>query len=345
MNSPLNLVQTWSRILPGCYADMDKIYELHDSENGWSSVCDIPISAALTEIVEKGKLPIHEAGRLAAELTACYSWRKNKIIYAFDSTLADELIAQADMDETAQLPIELILHPPYKCIFIQTSQIEPFVGFWAWIECDTNTKIYEFRAQFLLNDYQHTFPGFLELPAPTLGECIKATEATTKENYVKMGQPLGKLPDILPPLHPYELVLSALQLYLYLCSDKPDIEPNPEQQKIYRPRSPVSPIRDKIREIDTQDVGFRIGAVLRWKPKQEKSSDVESHSDHSERHPMRPHTRRGHWHHYWVGPKSNPKEQRLILKWTHPMLVGRSNIDEDNFEGTIYPVRKPSEEG
>ena len=213
MNSPLNLVQTWSRILPGCYADMDKIYELHDSENGWPSVCDIPISAALTEIVEKGKLPIHEAGRLAAELTACYSWRKNKIIYAFDSTLADELIAQADMDETAQLPIELILHPPYKCIFIQTSQIEPFVGFWAWIEWDTNTKIYEFRAQFLLNDYQHTFPGFLELPAPTLGECIKATEATTKENYVKMGQPHGKLPDILPPLHPYELVLSALQLY------------------------------------------------------------------------------------------------------------------------------------
>lgn len=344
MNSPLNLVQMWNRMLPGCYDDMDKLYELHDSENGWPAICDIPISAAMSVIVQKGKLPVHDAGKLAAELTACYSWRKNKIIYAFDKTLADELISQTDLDEAAQLPIDLILHPPHKCIFIQTDQLEPFVGFWAWIEWDMNKNIYEFRAQFLLNDYEHTFPGVIDLVSPTLGECVKATERTSKENYVKSGQPYGKIPDIMPPLQPYEYTLGALQLYLYLCSDKPDIAPNPEQQKIYRPRSAVSPIRDKVREIDTQDVGFRIGAVLRWKPKQAKESDGEQHTDYGERHAVRPHTRRGHWHHYWVGSKTTPDKRRLILKWTHPMLVGRLNMDEDNFEGTIYPVRKPPED-
>lgn len=344
MNSPLNLVQMWNRILPGCYNYMDELYALHDSENGWPAVCDIPIAAAMSVITQKGKLSVHDAGKLAAELTACYSWRKNKIIYAFDKTLADELISQTDLDEAAQLPIDLILHPPHKCIFIQTGQLEPFVGFWAWIEWDTNKNIYEFRAQFLLDDYEHTFPGVIELVSPTLGECIKATEQTSKDNIRKSSGLFSKILDLLPPLHPYKYILGALQLFLYLCSDKPDIAPNPEQQKIHRPRSKTSPIRDKVREIDTQDVGFRIGAVLRWNPKPENSSNTESHTEYSERHPVRPHTRRGHWHHYWVGSKSNPDERRLILKWTHPMLVGR--IDgEDNFEGTIYPVRKPSKEG
>ena len=33
-----------------------------------------------------------------------------------------------------------------------------------------------------------------------------------------------------------------------------------------------------------------------------------------------PHSRRGHWHHYWVGKKDSG-ERRLILKWIAPTFV------------------------
>ena len=48
--------------------------------------------------------------------------------------------------------------------------------------------------------------------------------------------------------------------------------------------------------------------------------------------PHRPHTRRGHWHHYWTGTKDNRK---LILKWTAPIFVGGSS---DNIITTINKI-------
>ena len=43
-------------------------------------------------------------------------------------------------------------------------------------------------------------------------------------------------------------------------------------------------------------------------------------------------SRRGHWHHYWVGPRDGDRE--LILKWVAPMFINSG----DNIV-TIYPVK------
>ena len=49
--------------------------------------------------------------------------------------------------------------------------------------------------------------------------------------------------------------------------------------------------------------------------------------------PKRPHTRRGHWHHYWVGSDKD-NSRKLILKWTAPMFIGGGSDD------TIATVNK-----
>lgn len=36
------------------------------------------------------------------------------------------------------------------------------------------------------------------------------------------------------------------------------------------------------------------------------------------------HTRIGHWHHYWVGPKSDPENRRLEPRWVSPTIVNRT---------------------
>lgn len=33
-----------------------------------------------------------------------------------------------------------------------------------------------------------------------------------------------------------------------------------------------------------------------------------------------PHSRKGHWHHFWTG-KRGTEERKLILKWVAPMFI------------------------
>lgn len=36
--------------------------------------------------------------------------------------------------------------------------------------------------------------------------------------------------------------------------------------------------------------------------------------------PKRPHSRKGHWHHFWIG-KRDTEERKLVLKWVAPMFI------------------------
>lgn len=327
LETPLVLVRKWARMLPRCYELLDNIAHNPDYHE-WPDCCDVPIAAANAVLTEAGNLTQQQAAQLGAELTACYTWRKNKIIYDFDETLARELCDQAKSYKNEDnLPVEILLHPPYPCVFIRCPGIldEYISGFFAWIEWDTNRNIPEFRASLMTWDYKHTFPLMLELPAPTLAECIASTTSETARH---AGRPLP-----IPSPSEIQFLLSALNMYLYICSADADIQKNPEQSKIHRPRTPGAPIRDKFREIDVRDVGIVIGAALR--KSRATPSNAAERKPSGERKPTRPHTRRGHWHHYWTGPKAKPGERKLVLKWTHPVLVGGANGDVI----TVRPVK------
>jgi hypothetical protein len=266
----------------------------------------------------------------AAELTACYIWRKQKIIYAFDETLANELSEQAKgYAYEDDLPIDVLLHPPYPCVYIHCPGVfDKYInGFFAWIEWDVNRKILEFRVSYLPTTMDRTFPLVLELPEPTLGQCVAATvEEIARQT---------KVPQKIPAVSEINMLLTSLNMYLYLCSDGADIQPNPTQAKITR-RSAV--IRDKFREIEAQDVGIRIGATLRKTSASQTDQNRETGVRAGSHSSKRPHTRRGHWHHYWTGPKDKPSERKLILKWTHPILVG-GTLGNDSDTITVFPIK------
>ncbi len=44
----------------------------------------------------------------------------------------------------------------------------------------------------------------------------------------------------------------------------------------------------------------------------------------------------GHWHHFWTGSKSKPESRKVVLRWLHPMLVGRSDEPDTT---TVHPVQ------
>jgi hypothetical protein len=52
---------------------------------------------------------------------------------------------------------------------------------------------------------------------------------------------------------------------------------------------------------------------------------------------VRPHIRRAHWHHYWIGPRAAPAEEReLVVRWLPPILV---NVEEESEDGLSVVVR------
>lgn len=264
-------------------------------------------------------------GAGAAELTACALWRKHKIIYQFDQDLALELAAQADsFDESSDLPVDAILHPPYPCIYIKCPGIvsEDSDGFFAFIEFDINRSVHEIRFSEMALDMMHTRPIVIDLSSQILGQCIAATvEEAARHSQSPMAILSAK--QILPALR-------ALNIYLYVCSSGADIEPNPSHAQVLRKSSTV---RDKYREIDVQDVGVRIGQALR-RYRVGNTNTGES-KNVGERRSPRPHTRRGHWHHYWTGSKS---ERTLVLKWVHPVAVAIQATDED-VNPTVIPIK------
>ena len=331
--TPLKLIRYWSKMMPGCYEELHNCEKAKsDGQIEWPDYCELPINAAYTYFICEGYNDM-EAAAGAAELTACYLWRKNKVIYAFDPELVATLKEQAEeTEDTDILPADLLLHPPYPIIYIKANGLlENVDGFFYWADYDTEHGTTELRIQWLINSFSASFPQVMHLiPGATVRECVWDTIQRTKEN---LKEP--SVTEMVPVNQIAGAMLSALQLVLYLCASNADLREDPPG--IYIPDSErhkkVVKIEDKAREVKSFSVGVRIGAAIR-KAKARSSANEPAESGTGSA--KRPHSRRGHWHHYWTGPKDGKRE--LILKWTAPTFIHAEDID-DNIV-TLHPVKE-----
>lgn len=126
-------------------------------------------------------------------------------------------------------------------------------------------------------------------------------------------------------------ILIALQFILYLASENADIQDVP-QAEAPRTRKKHSRVPDKASEVKEKAVGVRIGNAIR-KSRQPSHSSSQGGTGAK----VRPHSRRGHWHRYWVGPRDGVN-RKLILKWTAPTFIHMDEFYNDTV--VIYPVKQ-----
>lgn len=107
---------------------------------------------------------------------------------------------------------------------------------------------------------------------------------------------------------------------LYLISE------NCEQEVVYRP-SGNGKRRNKTSQSTIHAVGTRVGRAIG----QAKVHYRGERHDGTGRSP-RTHVRCGHFHSFWVGPRSVPEERRLIVRWLDPLVV---NADKGNAIDTV----------
>lgn len=334
-DTPLRLVRMWPKMLPGCYEALDRCRAAKlDGSMAWPDYCLLPINAAYTYLVHVGGVSDADAAMISSELTACWMWRQNKVLYAYDPDLVEVLRSQAeDLKDSDTIPAELLLHLPYPCVYIKApGLVEHTDGFWAWVDYDINRDGAELRIQWMLADMQHTIAQVLHVqPGWTIHDCLADTARHTAE---VSGMDIGG--EYAVSADDARILLAAIQIILYLVSDNSEIADAPAPVKVQRARNrnkPAAIIQDKSGEIACKDVGIRIGAAIR----KSKIRYADSKDPAGTGGTKRPHARRGHWHHYWVGPVGSD-DRRLILKWTAPTFVHADDFSGDNV--VAYPVKK-----
>jgi len=280
----------------------------------------VPSDAAERYLVSRCCAELTTAPLMAAPIAAAYMWRLDKRMYVFDDTLAQLLVGQAeDLFKTDLLPAEILTALPVSAFYIKAPDLIAIGldGFFVWCEeVDSENRTLQFV--FLHDDMVTVTGGCLKLtgsvkkslPDPDAWlypHIIGAAHQDAAALHIVLGHmdPSGPAKHLI-----HNLLLRAVQLVIYLCCVNADLQPQeypwPEKQDA----QPVLP------EVAAVAVGKRIGAELRRAGESKNTGRS-----------RKAHTRRGHWHSYWIGPKNG--ERKLITKWIPPVFVGSKIADVD----------------
>lgn len=290
------------------YPDAWEIIETTRSERGressiwadptptWPDWCYIPMGYCLS-IAGRTEKGLLGLVRDAALMSALAPWRISKEIFVFDNELANDLYDQP-LDELPMVVFEAL---PFPAIYIEAPDLG-VDGFFVSREFDPARKDTEIRLTFCNRDGQ-IWPEFVTYDlASTLDEAVEKMD-------------LSGIAD---------LVKKAMQLVLYLCTSNPEATPRQTPTK-----HPVGAPKDSYKEIRTWDVGARYGTAIR-KYKHTGKTHAGSHSS------KRPHYRRGHFHHFWKGPRNGKRKLELI--WVDPVLVNADKTDGE-MPAVIHEVK------
>lgn len=329
-DTPLKMVRGWEKTIPGIY---DCLTYLHgakaDGEIWWPDHCLLPINSAHTYLVNAIGLTKEKAAEVAAEITACWIWRQNKIIYSFDPDLVSVLADQAkDIQDEEVLPFDLLLHLPYPCIYVKAPSLVEYIdGFFAWIDYDVNRHGNELRIQMVSSDYAWSIPLVIHMiPGATINEWVADTLKTTLEVSGRAEVvDFDKNPHLAGEI---SVLLSCIEMLLYITAANADIINVPSS--VRSPSPAGGKILDKASEVQQMAVGIRVGSALRQSRYHYPSDNTAAGTGRT----VRSHARRGHWHHYWTGPLDG--ERKLILKWTAPTII---HPDEGSDDVVVHPVK------
>jgi hypothetical protein len=287
------------------------------------------------------------------DLYALASWRVTQGVYKFDDDL---LRALADTPLDISLPASLLTRLPEWAVYVETPGFthhgKPIVGMIATlfdapsglslmltlipktiVSIDADVD----RIQLHLTDMPLRERLIRDIGA---GGMREADFRETLDAVSKMNLPATKVGEIRETLSDAvhdtrEAVLDSvlaelvpfISLVLYLSSEEPDLERRPTLptgKLTKRGLRFFAPNRPQV-----WPVGMRVGAALR------AARNAHDAATKSERHGVRPHWRKAHWHSFWTGSR-NVETRALKVRWLMPVAV---NVKTDDvLPAVVHPV-------
>lgn len=260
---------------------------------------------------------------MAQAIFALAPWRLSKEVYVIDEDLKDLLFEQ---DGELDVPDEILLQLPYPCFYVELPntyyRTDKIHGFFVTLEYDVINGDKELKPVFLTDDGD-VFSYSIHIGAKTIEESVNMLDKQALEN-ANGDKELKRLAlkAMQDSAETKIFLKQILQVILYILAQNAEITPSSEQSFITKRGKTL---KDKYSEIRKWDVGIRVGAAIRQQKIREQS-DPTGYKQSGHNSP-RPHMRRGHWHHFWTGPKTQPEERKLILKWLSPITVAANPDD------------------
>lgn len=259
-------------------------------------------------------------------------WRKNKQIYEMDRELC-YLLGQND-SLSDEVPTEVFENMPYDVFyvklpkdFLKISKLKNKQGTFTDLKINGFLCFKSLEQNDTLLDFVIIFEDMAAFNiAISLEKGLTLSQACSK---VLLGGSDGL----------FKVVNLFLQLVLYLCADNAEIEENEIQKDIYKPTPKDKKPQDSFKEIRKWEVGYRYGSTIRKTKKHSKSQSLPNKTDRTGTGvgtKKRPHSRKGHWHHFWTGSEKQGN-RKLILHWVAPTVI---NAEYNDNVPTIHKVKK-----
>ena len=314
----------WTRTIKQTLEDNDDVLKFiwHDTDfmnlsydGKYKYINDILLSnrsqmyKAMTGDSEIPKDP-KEDRSMAAELFSSYlipnKWAANKQVYKFDSELE---LSLADSEEI-KLPVRILDRLPYQTFYLEFADDgifkKNFHG--AFVNIVKEETGYLLYAERIKDSGQVMFGNVALVPNDDEDGIFlfDKNDFSCDESNRNVDW--------------REFVFYMLNALLYLCADNAEVQESPVTKNTYHPGKQV---KNKFSEVRQWECGYRYGSTIRkWKKQGSTSAsrdDQISSLTVRVRRSLPAHTRRAHWHHYWVGPKTG--DRKLILHWIPPVYV------------------------
>lgn len=238
-------------------------------------------------------------------------WRKYKAAYSFS---ADLLRALSDTEE-APVYREILQRLPFPALFVYAPDNAGNVGFFVAVETPEETsdtlvvctRVSVDEELFIRN--QGCALWFKD--GQTITDALFA-DAESTEKYGGADK-LGVYRELITP---------ALMTAYYLCSENAVLR----QVKTAKGKRPKLG-NGKPLNIRRWDVSYREGSEFH---RMYEEHDESGESRRNRVNGVRPHVRRAHWHHYWVGKG----REKLAVRWIAPVFVmgAQRNVPAVNHE-------------
>lgn len=342
---PLKMINYLTNLYPAIWKEMDEFHNMNgtSSNANWPDWCYAPIEAALT-IASDGNSLSSLTPRQKGAVVSCAQlisvlapWRLSKEVYVIDESIKNLLFEQK---EDVEIPIDILLHLPYQCFYIELPNTyfdgEKIHGLFVSLDYNVKLKERDLKLTFL-SEREDVFSYPIELDAGTIESSIKKLNNQLVE-YAKGSKELEEYAKSDPAKdnETITFIKQIMQIVLYILAQNAEIVPDEEQSTITKRGKTI---KDKYSEIRKWDVGFRTGLALRLYKETKKLENAENQNKDDSHASPRPHMRRGHWHHFWTGPKNDESQRRLILKWLAPMIIAVGNDDTDEMPIVIHDVK------
>ena len=324
-NQPLppdQVLQHYTRRYPHVWSGLEHFF-VHKEDGDlpiWPPYVFVPVAGAYAALGQGKLITDPSLAKDIPIVAALGAWRPTQSIYKFAPTLLEALL---DTPITGDIPHEVLHQLPEWCVYIETPPL-PCHGFWAHLEWDVNKGHEELRLLLLFNDGPpHSLLPVIIYLGGTIEDGIKRAWETAMDNLTGLDTSTWRTWAEETTPKGSDTVLAKLDglvsVLLYLCT------PDPDYKGTSGPPSRPTPKKTKkgIRIFPAPGprivkVGDMIEEALKISMNQRSNHNTTRISG---RRSPRPHIRRGHWHHYWIGPRTG--ERKLILKWLHPLIVGK----------------------